>query len=263
MIALLATVVALASPPPAPSPYEIVSRAQAAWEARAVSPYLSFEIPCADTFLAANCAPGAIVKFTVRMSDGRTYASTAKEPALEMMCGGFIYGPASTPLGFFRSISSDNVPAAFATPVPQTPENFAEDPFGPKLIASVVVANRAYTVTLAGIESLDGASVYHLLLEPNYDREHHPLRELWVDTSTFEVRQLAYARHAESGSSEGSVRYRFAQVGPKHTWAIVYIEAELPLKGSATTVRPASALSNIEFSQDFPAWPFEPGCGRT
>jgi hypothetical protein len=185
MIVALAAAVALATAPPSPSPDEIVSRAQTSWEARVVPPYVSFELPCADTFLAAQCESGDTARFKVRMSDGRTYARTVRVPGIELMCGGFITGPATTPLGFFRSIDANDVAAAIAPSPP--PQNFAPDPFGPKAIASVVAVNRAYTVRLVGVESLDGESVYRLQLVPNYDPEHHPLRELWIDTATFEV----------------------------------------------------------------------------
>ncbi|HTA38186.1 MAG TPA: hypothetical protein VK760_03880 [Candidatus Acidoferrales bacterium] len=260
MIASLAAIVALVSPAPsALSPYDIVGRAQTAWEARFVPAYVSFTIPCADTFLDARCEPKAIVNFVVRMDDGRTYAEATDVPGTPLMCGGFIYGPASTPFGFFRRIGSDNVPASLATPPP--PENFAADPFGPKAIASVTVTDRAYTVTLTGIENLDGATVYHVHLEPNYAPDAHPLRDLWIDTTTFEVLQLTYARHAESGAPAGTVRYRFAQVGSNRIWAIVYIDATLPVKGSRTAANPHSDLADITFPKEEPAWRFTLGCG--
>jgi hypothetical protein len=260
MIASLAALVALASPTPSAtlSPYDIVGRAQTAWEARALPAYVSFEIPCSDTFLDAQCAPKVIVNFVVRMSDGRTYAESIDLPKRQLMCGGFIYGPASTPFGFFRRIDANNVPATLVTPPP--PENFAPDPFGPKSIASVTVMDRAYTVTLIGIESLDGASVYHVHLEPNYVPDAHPLRELWIDRSTFEVLQLTYARHAQSGAASGTVQYRFAQVGPDRIWAIVYIDATLPVRGSAKVANPHSDLANITFPKEEPGWRFRPGC---
>lgn len=260
MIASLAAVAALASPAPSAtlSPYDIVTRAQGAWEARVVPAYVSFEIPCADTFLDAQCEKGATVNFVVRMDDGRTYAQTVEPPKQSLLCGGFIYGPAATPFGFFRRIDANNVPSSLATPPP--PENFAADPFGPKSIASVTVTDRAYTVTRAGIENLDGAPAYHMHLVPNYLPDDHPLRDLWIDTSTFEVRQLTYARKAQSGAPSGTVQYRFAQVGPERIWAIVYIDATLPVKGSAKAANPHSDLANITFPKDEPAWRFVTGC---
>jgi hypothetical protein len=264
MILALAAALAVASPQPAPSisPYDIATRAQTTWEARLVPRYVSFDIACEDTFLSAQCTPREIVNFVVRMHDGRTYAQTAELPTRQLMCGGFIYGPALTPFSFFRRIGDDDVAASLATPAP-LPENFAEDPFGPRPIASVTVMDRAYTVTLAGVENLDGASVYHLHLVANYDPVHHPLRELWVDAQSFEVVALTYARKAEPGAAEGSVHYRFAQVGADRIWTIVYIDATLPLKGSARTENPHSALSQIAFPKFWPAWSFIPGCGRT
>ncbi len=151
-----------------------------------------------------------------------------------------------------------NVPSALVTPPP--PEDFAADPFGPKAIASVSVTDRAYTVRLVGVESLDGASVYHVHLEPNYVPDAHPLRELWIDTSTFEVLQLTYARHAESGAPAGTVEYRFAQVSPERIWAIVYIDATLPVRGSQKVANPHSDLANITFPKWEPEWRFDPGC---
>jgi hypothetical protein len=259
MIASLAAVVAMASPAPnaALSPYDIVTRAQAAWEARIVPAYVSFDIPCADTFLDAQCEKGATANFVVRMRDGRTYAESV-DPKRQLMCGGFIYGPASTPFGFFRRIDANNVPSTLATPPP--PENFAADPFGPKSIASVSVTDRAYSVTLAGIEDLDGVPVYHVRLAPNYAPDSHPLRDLWIDTATFEVRRLTYARQAQSGARSGTVQYRFAQVGPDRIWAIVYIDATLPVTGSAKAANPHSDLANITFPPDEPEWRFATGC---
>jgi hypothetical protein len=259
MIHAFAAAIALATASSSPSPDEIVSRAQTAWEARAVPRYLSFELPCADTFLTAECEPGDTSRFTVRMSDGRTYARTAREPGLELMCGGFITGPATTPLGFFRSIDANNVAAAIAPPPP--PQNFAADPFGPRPIASVVAVNRAYTVTLVGVESLDGEAVYHLRLVPNYDPQHHPLRELWVDTATFEVIQLTYARRVEGATEDGSVQYRFAQVDPQRIWTIVRIEAEQPVKNKIETAR--ADLENITFPDAEPDRDFVPPCSSS
>ena len=109
--------------------------------------------------------------------------------------------------------------------------------------------DRAYTVTLSGIENLDGASVYHLHLEPNHTPEALPLRELWVDTSTFQVLQLTYARQAESGAPNGTVQYRFAQVGPERIWAIVYIDATLAGKGLLDGSKPALGSCEYQLSE--------------
>ena len=223
---------ALASPAPtALSPYDVVTRAQAAWEARVVPAYVSFEIPCADTFLDAQCAPKAIVNFVVRMSDGRTYAESIDLPKRQLMCGGFIYGPASTPFGFFRRIDANNVPSTLSTPPP--PENFAADPVRAQ-------ADR--------IGDRDGSRVHGHAIR---DRESRRRIRLPPPSRTELYAQKRF-RCASYGSTRprskccssptrvkrraaqpnGTVQYRFAQVGPERIWAIVYIDATLPVKGS-------------------------------
>jgi hypothetical protein len=256
MILALAAAVALATPVPL-TPDDIATRAQQAWEARAEPPYLEFEIPCAQTFLQQQCEANAMATFIVRTSDGRTFARTTGN-VRAMMYGGFITGPASTPLGFFRRIDKDGDASPLATPAP--PPNFAPDPFGLRPIASVVSSDHAYTISLDGIETLDGTSVYHLLLRPNYDPLGHPLRELWVDAKTFQVLQLVYARGVDDAGPDGTVLYRFAQVGPKGYWAIVHIEAILPVKRGAPPVHLASDLTGIAFPEagDLPPRIFEP-----
>lgn len=62
-----------------------------------------------------------------------------------------------------------------------------------RTIASVTSYVRRYTITLAGIESVQGSDCYHLLLQPTRDPQKLRLREVWVDMQTFETRQLVSA----------------------------------------------------------------------
>jgi hypothetical protein len=54
-------------------------------------------------------------------------------------------------------------------------------------IATVVSTNRAYDISLAGEESIDGQSAYHLRLRPLRSPLVYRLRDLWVDETTFDV----------------------------------------------------------------------------
>ncbi|MDQ2993260.1 MAG: hypothetical protein M3R30_10650, partial [Candidatus Eremiobacteraeota bacterium] len=87
---------------------QVFTAATAAWHARAVPAYVQFTLPCADTALAVHCDPGDGARFTVRMTDGRTYAETVPKDGTTtvkpIMNGGLIFGPGGTPLGFFRQI---------------------------------------------------------------------------------------------------------------------------------------------------------------
>jgi len=259
MIAALALAGALAG---APSADVIFDRAQAAWEARVVPRYLSFDIPCDLTFLAHLCPQGATANFVVRMSDGRTYASMVRDagPARHavgstLLRGGYIVGPATTPFGFYRRISSDNVPSSLATPSP--PPNFAADPLAPPTIAAVRVADRAYTVALAGTARVGPHECYHLTLRPNFDPDHHPLRDLWVDAQSYEIVELAYARRVQGSTAGGIVHYRFEPIGPQHVWTVVHIDAVVPLSGKSGPASVSSDLYDIGFPNEEPPWKFD------
>lgn len=68
-----------------------------------------------------------------------------------------------------------------------------------KTIAMVTGYQRSYVVTLAGMENLEGRDCYHLLLKPTNNSPNLRLRELWVDTQTYETHKLV-----TSGNFTGS-----------------------------------------------------------
>lgn len=59
-----------------------------------------------------------------------------------------------------------------------------------KSIALVTTHTRDYSVTLAGIENLNGRPCYHLLLQPLHDPQRYRLRQLWIDTQSYRTAQL-------------------------------------------------------------------------
>ncbi len=174
------------NPPAAPPAQAIFERAQRAWERRAVPAFISFELPCADTFLADRCPLGARAQFVVRMTDGKTFARAVPSGPI-LMRGGYILGPAGTPIGFFRSIVG-NAATEFAAAAP--PPNLAPDPFAPPSIATVVSVGRAYAASLQGVETIEGRPAYHLALRPLGDPQRLPLRDVWVDMQSFEVERV-------------------------------------------------------------------------
>jgi hypothetical protein len=255
VIQAFALVVAQAAATPSPSPAEIFGRAQQAWRARAVPPYESFAVACESTFLAPHCAVGDRVEFTVRASDGRTYAQTLPAggtPPKVLLRGGYITGPADTPLGFYRTLPDGQ------SPPPSPPPNFALDPL--ETIATVTTNAHVYDIRLTGEESIDGRTCYHLALRPLIAPDRYPLRELWVDASSFEVVQLTYERPYDAEHARASVRYRFAPIGRNRVWAIVHIEADAAVHQlfSTKTERVADDLSDISFPSSVPDWYFEP-----
>ncbi len=181
-----------------------------------------------------------MVEFTVRMSDGRTFAqafSPTTGAVKVLMKGGFITGPLSTPLGFYRALPNEGRPPLTSSP------NLAPDPL--QTIATVTANGHVYDVTLSGTQSIEGRLCYHLTLRPQIDPDRYPLRELWVDEERFQVVQLIYERPYDEWHARALVLYRFAPVGPEHVWTIVHIEAQATLHEllSAKTERVSNDLS--------------------
>jgi hypothetical protein len=64
---------------------------------------------------------------------------------------------------------------------------------GLQTIASVVaVAQLPYVADLVGVETIDGHLTYHLRLRPTSDAQRHNLRDLWIDTQTYDLRKAHF-----------------------------------------------------------------------
>ncbi len=215
---------------------QIFLLAQSVWNARAVAPYESFTLPCAQTFLANRCEPGTEVRFVVRMSDGKDAVFTVPAPgvaAVTLERGGYIFGPAGAPFGFYRAS------AVASAPAPSPPPNLAEDPM--QTIATVTAVDRAYDIRFAGTVTVDARPCYHLVLRPLRDPGRFRLRELWIEEGTYQVVRLTYEQ--PFNSTTATVHYDFAPAGKANVWTIVHIDAE------AKHEEPVSEdLQNIQFS---------------
>jgi hypothetical protein len=234
-----------------PDPTAIFTQAQTAWSARAIPAYESFTLPCSVTTLSDKCSPGTQVQFIVRLSDGRSFAQTIPAdgtPATVLLHGSFLFGPAGAPLGFYRR---SPVPGA-----PAPPPNLAEDPM--TAITTVTAVDRAYEITLAGTEAIGACTCYHLHLRPLRDPQSYPLRELWVDTTSYDVVRLTYVRPYNATIAD--VTYDFAPVGPRAIWAIVHIQAQAVTHGFLNThvEKVDEDLANIAFPASEPDADFIP-----
>jgi hypothetical protein len=237
----------------APDPVAIFTRAQAAWNARAVPPYESFTLPCDETFLAKSCSQGTVVQFIVRLRDGRTFVQTLDadgRPGIVLLRGGYAFGPAGAPLGFYR-----RAPEQGATPLP-APPNLAADPI--QTIAVVRAVDRAYDISYIETTTIGARTAYHLRLHPLRNPQQYPLRELWVDTTTYDVVRLTYAW--PYNGTTASITYDFAAAGPQGIWSIVHIDAQATSHGlfETHTEHVCEDLHNIEFPASVPNADFEP-----
>ena len=238
----------------APDPSAIFTRAQAVWNARAVPAYESFTLPCDETFLANSCTAGTVLQFIVRLRDGRTFAQTLTadgRPGTVLLRGGYAFGPAGAPFGFYR-----RTPVAGATP-PPSPPNLAADPM--QTITTVRAVDRAYDISYLETTTIEARTVYHLRFRPLHDPQHYPLRELWVDTATYDVVRLTYAWPYNTITA--SITYDFAPVGPARVWSIVHIDAQATSHGlfAAHTEHVGEDLHDIAFPVNVPDEDFIPG----
>src|SRR5947209_16397433 len=134
------------------TPLQIFFHAEDAWEARALPAYVAFDTAITHRDAAGNVTRGnehvVLRTFdhwcaTVEIDQGLSEPKTSRGPNC--------LGPAYSPLGF-------NISSIY-------PGSAQPDPFAPstlRVIANVRAAH--YEVTLAGLEQLNDAGVYHLLL---------------------------------------------------------------------------------------------------
>lgn len=94
------------------------------------------------------------------------------------------------------------------------------------VIAAVHATMRyPYDVSFVGIESIADRTAYHLQLDPRQERDAYPLREIWIDTSTYDVLQVVAQQFEHIGpiAIPYRVSARYAQQGPY--WLIAHAEA--------------------------------------
>ena len=234
------------------TPEQMFSRAQQAWSARPAPRYESFDLAC--SVVAQGCADPDVVRFVMRLSDGKTYATfvSAKDGSARVwFSGGKVTGPSYTPFGFYRRIGSSTVNVS-------PPSNLAPDPFATPLptIATVTAIVHAYDVTDAGEEAVNGFACRHLALTPIDAPDRYPLRDLWVRESDYQIVRLNYVRPRDG--SYAIVTYTFAPVGPDAVWTVVHVDAAVPIRTLfwGHTDHASFDLKNISFpatepDQDF------------
>lgn len=106
----------------------------------------------------------------------------------------FGMGGASAPEGQGDTDSLvQQIRSEFKDPAPPATENELQNTGGIKTIAVVSSFKHRYDIAYDGIENIDGYDCYHLSLKPAVRKEDLRLRELWIDTQTYETRKLVSA----------------------------------------------------------------------
>lgn len=101
---------------------------------------------------------------------------------------------------------------------------------GLREIATVVSKSRAYDISYAGIDAIDGSPAYHLTMQPLREPHRYRLRDLWVDTSTYAPRKLDEALNFVNGP------------GTAVPWSVTFAQLD-----GATYIATETALAPMEY----------------
>lgn len=134
--------------------------------------------------------------------------------------------PPTNPAGPDSAELVREIRAEFHDPAPDDRPQTSASSGALPIIERETVYNRAYRVSLVGIESTYGVPAYHLRLEALRDPGRYRLQELWIDTHTFAPIQLVERVNFVSGPGTGVPwRVRFTRIGDG-----LYVYDEVALK---------------------------------
>jgi len=87
------------------------------------------------------------------------------------------------------------------------------------------VTRYPYDVSFAGVETVRGRDAYHLRFAPRGDAERYPVREVWIDTASFDVRRVVAREVERAGivSVPFLLTVEYAEAGPY--WLVASGEA--------------------------------------
>ena len=216
--------------PPQTDPYTIYARARAVWETARYPHFLSYTVdvrvseggrpktnhyhlsydsqenkvtvnPVSDEESAHphTVPPGPKLGFfglPLGKPEPRTDLLGVPQLAPNYSFGIARYVPGSAPAGMdlVREIRAE-----FHDPAPLR----TAPPNGLKEIANVQAVSKTYTMSLSGIETIDGHPDYHLLLQPVREPKRYRLRELWIDERTYFTDRLRSDGNFVSGPGPG------------------------------------------------------------
>jgi len=103
--------------------------------------------------------------------------------------------------------------------VPRVRDGVAASDTGSSLQTLAVtraVARYPYDVTFAGTDTLAGRAAYHLRFAPRSDAQRYPVREVWIDAESFDVRKIVAreVEHAGLIAVPFTLTVEYAEAGP-------------------------------------------------
>ena len=147
-----------------------------------------------------------------------------------------------------RSALVAEIRREFNDPMPAGRNDDLNAGSGPKEIGRVVSTLHSYTMTYAGIETVDGVDAYHLTLRPTHAPDRLRLREMWIDVQTFgTVRVVTQGNFADARipwlvtfGLVGGAQYIVSEqaLAPVGTGAHAYTSAMVAFDNITTAAQP-------------------------
>jgi len=129
-----------------------------------------------------------------------------------------------------------------------------------KSIAAITVIARRYTIELAGIENIEGANCYHLVLHPSREPQRFRLRDLWIDIENYQTRRLLAANNFTNSpvpwlvtfADIDGARYIESEVaqGPVVVGGHRYEHAQISFEDVTPAIRPSAFDSTFITSEN-------------
>lgn len=117
-------------------------------------------------------------------------------------------------------------------------------------------ARPVYKAAVRGVETIDSHSTYKIELTPALDPSRYTLRDLWIDTSTYDVRRADYITH-DINVPESTVylTVEFEPVGPY--WIAAHWIAIYHFLGAQPPIYRELRISQMRFPEALPDWLFD------
>ena len=117
-------------------------------------------------------------------------------------------------------------------------------------------ARPAYRAGVQSVDNIDGHETYHIALDPTSDPEQHALRDLWIDTTTHDVRRADYVTHDFNfPSATVYLTVNFVPVGSyliAGSWVAIYHPG-----GSDPPFYRELHVEKMRFPDSLPDWLFD------
>ena len=284
---------AAAAPALLSDPYQIYARTRTAWEAQRYPDYLSYTIhvqvdergvlkskhyhavyqqPNGKLYVAAvsdeeRAQPPVPTGMTIHLLPKRQnvalFDKRVGDPGqavdylgIPMLSPNYSFGLGVPPPGAATSDADliAQIRSEYRDPMPIVRATQTAQDGQLKSIAAITVIARRYTIELAGIENIEGADCYHLVLHPSREPQRFRLRDLWIDVVNYQTKRLLAANNFTNSqvpwlvtfADVNGARYIESEVAqaPVGVGAHRYEHAQITFEDVTTAKRPSAPFDS-------------------